>query len=121
LLPCLTLLYTGIDVDAGLEHKSGENTQAAFVRWVEGYLLKVKPLPWILYAWGSGRSDDLSATSRILGIESDYVALRLRELIDAFRQALAVYLDDVAGDPRVPQDNRPSLNIEFRLGTPPTF
>lgn len=44
LLPCLTLLYSGIDVIASLERKPGEGACAAFVRWTEENLLKVHPL-----------------------------------------------------------------------------
>jgi hypothetical protein len=34
-LPCLCLLYSGIDVVASLERRPDEGTKSAFVRWVE--------------------------------------------------------------------------------------
>jgi hypothetical protein len=127
ILPCLTLVYAGIDVIASLEKRDGERTKAAFVRWVDGYLLKAKPLPCtaldlyaarcgvlhtftgesdllrkgkvrrILYAWGTAEAADLTEASR--GIGRLDVAIHVRDLIDAFRTGLADYLDDVSKHP----------------------
>jgi hypothetical protein len=128
LLPCLMLLYSGIDVVAGLERESGEGTKAAFVRWVAEYLLKVRLLPCtalelyaarcgivhaftpesdlsrqgkarkVFYAWGTAKSDHLALASRALG-RNDCVAIHIRELIDAFRDATVRYLNDIANSP----------------------
>jgi hypothetical protein len=43
LLPCLVLLYTGIDVIASLETE-GKAQRDGFIRWVKKYLLKSKIL-----------------------------------------------------------------------------
>ena len=39
LLPCLTLLYSGMDVMASLNARPGESVQAGFVRWVDHFML----------------------------------------------------------------------------------
>lgn len=128
LLPCLTLLYAGIDIFASLECQPHEGIQAAFVRWADRYLLKAHSLPCtaleiyaarcgiihtftadsdlsrkgqvrkIFYAWGTARAEDLQETSNILN-RSDCVAVHIRDIIDAFRCGLADYLDEVAREP----------------------
>jgi len=127
LLSCLTLLYSGIDVVASLERGSGEGTKAAFVRWAEGNLLKVHPLPCtalelyaarcgvvhaftpqsdlsrqgsarqIVYAWGTAKSEDLAEAGKRLG-RTD-VPVHIRDLIDAFRAGVACYLEEVGRSP----------------------
>lgn len=44
ILPCLALLYTGIDVVSSFD-TGGEATKSGFVKWVETYFLKAVPLP----------------------------------------------------------------------------
>jgi hypothetical protein len=43
-LPCLTLLYAGIDVIATIECGPGKGTGADFVRWVDQYMLNTREL-----------------------------------------------------------------------------
>jgi hypothetical protein len=127
LLPCLTLLYSGVDVVASLERRPGEGTQAAFVRWIDENLLKSHPLPCtalelyaarcgvvhtftaesdlsrrgsarrVIYAWGNAKAEDLATATKLLG-RTD-VAVHIRGLIDAFRTGLASYLEEVARSP----------------------
>jgi hypothetical protein len=127
LVPCLTLLYSGIDVVASLERGPAEKTKAAFVRWVDENLLKAQPLPCtalelyaarcgvvhtftaesdlsrkgsarrVIYAWGSAKTEDLAAAASLLG-RTD-VPVHIRELIDGFRAGLANYLEEVARSP----------------------
>src|SRR5664280_369361 len=44
ILPCLILLYSGIDVFASLEAQPGQSTKDAFLYWVEAYMLKGRSL-----------------------------------------------------------------------------
>jgi hypothetical protein len=127
LLPCLTLLYSGIDVVASLKRRPGDGTKAAFVRWVTEYMLKVHPLPCtalelyaarcgvvhaftaesdlsrqgaarrLVYAWGGAKTEDLAAATKLLG--STDVAIHIRELMDGFRAGVAYYGDELARDP----------------------
>jgi hypothetical protein len=98
ILPCLALIYSGIDVIASLEAKPGEKVQKYFVGWVESYLLKAGPLHCsaielygarcgivhtftsrsnfskngkarsIYYAWGKANVADFEKASKVLGI-----------------------------------------------------
>ncbi len=38
LLPCLSLLYTGMDVMDSLERQPGEGTKQSFTHWADTYL-----------------------------------------------------------------------------------
>ena len=127
-LPSLALVYSGIDVMASLEAKSDENVQVRFVKWIESYLLKVGLLHCsaielyaarcaiihtftprsslskrgkarsIYYAWGDADVADFEKASRILG-RTDIVMVHVRDLIDAFRQAVMNYLDEIDAQP----------------------
>ena len=125
ILPCLTLLYSGIDVVASLEYPA--STRYTFMDWVDRYFLKSGSLPStsadlygarcgvlhsfsaesdfsdqgkarpIVYAWGKARADDLAVTAKKLGRKE--IAIDLRELINAFRAGLATYLEEIMQDP----------------------
>lgn len=127
LIPCLALLYTGIDVVSSLERRAGEGTKAAFARWAESYLLKARVLPCtalelfaarcgilhtftsdsdlfqkgqvrqIFYAWGNANADEFQESADILK-RTDCVAVHVRDLIDAFRHGLATYVDELSQD-----------------------
>jgi hypothetical protein len=45
LMPCLVLLYSGIDVAASLEPSAGKGVGERFEKWVERYMLKGRSLP----------------------------------------------------------------------------
>jgi len=127
LLPCLTLLYSGIDVVASLERRSDEGTKAAFVRWVTEFLLKSYPLSCtalelyaarcgvvhafspesdlsqrgvtrrLIYAWGNAKKSDLAEAAQRLN-RTD-VAVQVEELIEGFRRGLVSYREEVVRDP----------------------
>jgi hypothetical protein len=129
LLPCLILLYTGIDVMASLERRPEEGTKAAFMRWVDGYLLKVRPLPCtstemyaarcgilhtfsadsdlsrrgkareLLYAWGVAQPETLAQAASALG-RDNVVVVHIRDLLDAFRHGIADYVQELEADVR---------------------
>ena len=125
ILSCLCLLYSGIDVIASLE--TGKSTKSTFLRWVEGNMLKARPMPCtalelyaarcgilhtftadsdlsrkqgvcrIIYAWGNARNEDLSKVVKALG--GAEVAIHVRELIDSFAAGLLLYLEGVVQNP----------------------
>jgi hypothetical protein len=127
LLPCLILLYSGIDIVSALEPRRA--SPSAFMKWVKKYLLKSTSLSCtasdlygarcgivhtfsaesdmsrkgkarqIVYAWGDAKTEPLASTSKRLG-RNDCV-VDIRELIEAFRLGLANYLEEVMQD-----DNR---------------
>src|SRR6266702_6028978 len=111
LLPCLTLLYSGIDVMASLDALPNEANQASFVRWVDRYLSINDCTPLdiyaarcgivhtfaadsrlardgkakkIAYAWGTGKVEKLKLASLALG-RQDWQCLHIGELVIAFR------------------------------------
>jgi hypothetical protein len=128
-LPCLTLLYTGIDVIASLERRPEEKPKTAFIRWVDGYLLRARALPCtstelyaarcgilhtfsadsdlsrrgkarkVFYAWGTAPVGDLAQAASILD-RNDIVAVHIRDLIDGFRDGVAGYFQEIGADTR---------------------
>jgi len=138
ILPCLVLLYTGIDVMASLEHIRGEGTQSSFVRWVDTYFLNGRNFPCtaldlysarcsilhtftpdsrlynngkarrIAYAWGTADANRLEMSRRKLG-GHDFSSVHLRDLIDAFRNAVVNQLHDV--------EVHPERNKQFKKAT----
>ncbi len=126
ILPCLTLLYSGIDVVASLDRQSSETSKASFVRWAERYLLTSRKLPCaaidlyaarcgvvhtftaastlsgkrqarlVVYAWGTAEAEKLAAAATLL--QRNDCVIHVRDLIDAFRNGVAAYLEDVEMD-----------------------
>src|ERR1022692_3660452 len=144
ILPCLTLLYSGIDVVASLDRQSGESSKASFVRWAERYLLTSRKLPCaaidlyaarcgvvhtapcaaidlyaarcgvvhtftaastlsgkrqvrlVGYAWGTAEAEKLAAAATLL--QRNDCVIHVRDLIDAFRNGVTAYLEDVEMD-----------------------
>jgi len=139
ILPCLMLIYSGIDVIASLE--TGKASRSVFIRWVNKYLLKAASLSCtaldlygarcgilhtfsaksdmsakgqareIVYAWGNAKAADLAAASIALG-RNDCV-LRLRDLINAFRVGLADYLEEVMKDDKRKQKLEAGAGLWF--------
>jgi hypothetical protein len=126
-LPCLTLLYTGMDIMASLDSEQGQHNRTSFVRWVDSYLLKHYPIGCtaldlyaarcgiahaytadsslyregkakkIAYATGDGTVGDLERTIASLG-HSDWRSVHISDLIKAFRNAVANHLDHIEND-----------------------
>jgi len=117
ILPALMLIYSSIDIVGSLERKEDESTKASFIRWVDNYMLKAKPLGctalelygarcgilhalaaesdlykdgkvrMVIYAWGTAKSDHLKATSKLLERERD-VVVHVSDLTEAFKLGL---------------------------------
>jgi hypothetical protein len=126
ILPCLTLLYSGMDVMASLTSSPNEPNQRSFVRWVDAYLLPDSLIQctaldiyaarcgvvhtftpksklfldgkarMIGYAWGTAKAEDLNRTAIALGFQDRSV--HMSELISAFRQAVAKHLKHIEND-----------------------
>ena len=126
-LPCLALLYTGLDVMASLDRQPHESQKAAFLRWVNRYVLRPQPLSCtavelyaarcgilhaftaesdlslqgkarkLIYAWGSAAAEDLAKTTTLLK-RDDLVSVHVRDLIDAFRHGIADYVQELESD-----------------------
>jgi hypothetical protein len=124
LLPCLTLLYSGMDVMASLDALPNESNQASFVRWVERYLSINDCTPLdiyaarcgivhtfaadsrlardgrakkIAYAWGTAKVDKLKRASVALG-RQDWQCLHIGELVIAFKQAVIDHWNHIQSD-----------------------
>jgi hypothetical protein len=127
ILPCLVLLYASLDVMGSLESQPFKATKATFVEWVDNYFLKARPLPCnatelyaarcgilhtltaesdlsrtgrarkMFYAWGNARAADLAETTVRLG-RNDVVSVHVRDLIDAFRDGIARYFQELDAD-----------------------
>ena len=127
ILPALCLIYTGIDIVAGLDRQVGEGTRSSFSRWCENYLLKAVPLPCsgldlyaarcgvlhsasadadlvrkgkakrIIYAWGRGDANDLQEVTRRMN--RDEIAIQLESLLAGFLSGTVEYLREMHADP----------------------
>jgi hypothetical protein len=127
ILPCLTLLYSGIDVIASLE-TNGRANREGFLEWVEKYLLKCGSFSCsamdlysarcgvvhtftpesdltrsgrarqIAYAWGTAKQQSFDKASSIMEWKN-CVSIHMRDLIDAFQTASANYLEEIKADP----------------------
>jgi len=126
-LPCLTLLYSGIDVVASLD-TDGVATRKGFLNWVDNYLLKALPIDCtafdlyaarcavvhtftpesdlskagrarkIVYAWGNGDLSKLKKASVIID-HNDTAHVHLTDLVTAFRNGIAAYLEEIETQP----------------------
>jgi len=127
ILPCLTLLYSGMDVMASLDLRASENNRDSFVRWVDAYLLKDSPIECsaldlyaarcgvvhtftadsrlyqegrakkIAYAWGLGSVNNLRRVSDELGYQ-DWRTVHIGDLVVAFKHGVANHLDHIEND-----------------------
>jgi hypothetical protein len=126
-MPCLVLLYSGIDVAASLEPSLGTGVGDRFRKWVDRYMLKSGSLKCtatdlyaarcavvhtftpesdlskkrearvIGYAFGAAKLHKLDEASDIAG-QSRQVNVHARSLIDAFYEGFGTYLEEARGD-----------------------
>lgn len=146
LLPCLSLLYTGIDVIASLERQAGEKVWESFTRWADRYMVQQTGLHvtalelygarcgilhtftaesnlhargqvrQVYYAWGSARPEELQRAVDSLGKPA--TAVHVRDVVEAFRCGAAAYLDELASDVRRRQGIAPRIGLWFRHTQP---
>lgn len=126
ILPCLILVYSGIEIIARMDSKPNEPTRSYFTRWVDRYILAkghftataldlyaarcgvVHALSpdsdlyrdgkarRICYAWGN--ADVVALGDAISTLEADLVSIQLDKLVEAFRYGIAEFMDDLTND-----------------------
>jgi hypothetical protein len=126
-LPCLIILYSGIDMVSALDRRVNETVGAGFVRWCESYLLRARPMAcngldlWsarcgvlhtgtpdsnltrsgqarrLLYAWGTKRPETLQALVDALG-HTNEVSVHIGDIADGLRDGMALYFADLQQD-----------------------
>jgi hypothetical protein len=127
IMPCLTLLYAGMDVMASLEAAPGEKVNVSFKRWLETYLLpltnwkcsavdlygarcavvhtftpdsdlsKRGDAKVIYYAHSGGDTAKLEQVSNDFNRNAE--CLEVEDMIPRFYDAILKYMVEVAGDP----------------------
>ncbi len=127
IMPCLTLLYAGMDVMASLEAAPGEKVNVYFKRWVEKYLLprtvwkctstdlygarcavvhtftpdsdlsKAGKAKVIYYAHSGGNVAKLEEVNNDFSRNAE--CLEVGEMITSFYEAILQYMVEVEGDP----------------------
>jgi hypothetical protein len=126
-LPALILIYSCIDTLGSLERSSGEGTKQSFIRWVDNYLLKAKPLDCtaeelyaarcgvldaltpdsdlykqgrvrrIMYASGPGNTETIKQMTTAFK-HLDVVGIHMDDLRQAVEDGLSQYLIDLSQD-----------------------
>ncbi len=127
--PALILIYSGIDTAGWLDSPERDATRASFVKWIDGYLLKAKPLTCtaldlyaarcgllhtfspdsrlsyqaearrIYYAWGTADVEKLQRTIELTNNTTKYVAVHVTELYEGWCLGLLAFTDDLEKDP----------------------
>ncbi|NQW22599.1 MAG: hypothetical protein HQ475_04045 [SAR202 cluster bacterium] len=127
LLPCLSLLYTGIDVLGSLERGKSGGVRDSFVRWSSTYMLPGSDLNCtalelygarcgilhtftadsdlhaqgsirkLFYAWGSANTEALQKS--IDTLEKPAGAVHITDLINAFSHGVDTYFEELKGNP----------------------
>lgn len=127
--PALILLYSGIDTAGWLDSDQQYATRSSFINWVDKYLLRAKPLACtslelyaarcglvhiftpdsqlstqgharrICYAWGQARTEDLQRAIDLANQGTEYVAVHVNELYEAWRLGLLSFTEDIEHEP----------------------
>jgi hypothetical protein len=127
--PALILIYSGIDTVGWLDSSENYATKTSFMRWVDAYLLKAKPLQCtslelyaarcgllhtftpdsqlssvgkarrIYYAWGTASVQDLQRTIDLTNKIGEYVAVHVNDLYEAWRQGVLQFAEELEKDP----------------------
>jgi len=127
-MPCLVLLYSGIDVAASLEPSAGSGVGERFEKWVDRYMLKANSLPCtarelyaarcavvhtytpdsnlskagkarvIAYAYGKADVKKLDAATALAGRQAGQVNVHMKDLIEAFHNGYETYLKEALAD-----------------------
>ena len=127
IMPCLIMLYSGLEIVARMGSHPGETTRRYFMRWVETYILqkaeyevtaidlyaarcgvlhafspnsdlfKNGKARRIAYSWGTANVDKLRDSIRTT--LHDLAALHLNTFVRAFMSGIADFMDDLGADP----------------------
>lgn len=128
LMPCLVLLYSGIDVAASLEPSAGSGVGKRFEKWVDRYMLKGNSLQCtarelyaarcavvhtytpdsniskagkarvIAYAYGNADVKKLDEATVLTGRQAGQVNVHMKDLIEAFHSGYETYLKEALAD-----------------------
>lgn len=128
LMPCLVLLYSGIDVAASLEASLGQGVRERFEKWVERYMLNNGSLPCtatelyaarcavvhtftpdsdisragkarvVAYAYGIASLEKLDKATVLTQRQALQANVHLKDLIEAFRSGFESYLKEAFAD-----------------------
>jgi hypothetical protein len=127
--PVLILIYSGIDTAGWLASSEHYATKASFMKWVDAYLLKGKPLQCtslelyaarcgllhtftpnselsslgkarrIYYAWGTASVRDLQRTIDLTNKTGEYVAVHVNDLYEAWRLGVLQFTEELDKSP----------------------
>jgi hypothetical protein len=128
-LPTLILLYTAIDVAAWIANDDPDaKVGKRFMAWVDGYMLKAKPMHCtaadlygarcgvlhtltpdsdmsdagkarrICYAWGDRSADEMQKLIARVRTDSLYVWVHVGEVLEAWRLGIKLLEDEMAKD-----------------------
>jgi len=125
-MPCLILLYSGIEIVARMGGKPHEKTRSYFIRWVDKYILAhgrfdVTALDLyaarcgmvhefspdsdlyrdgkarrISYSWGNASVQKVKGS--ITSLSHDIAAIHLNEFTNAFMRGIPNFMDDLGKD-----------------------
>lgn len=127
-VPALVLVYSAIDSVSWLAAPGSKDSGKYFRNWVEKWLLRdprikcnaeelyaarcglvhtltptssmtQKGVRKIAYSWGSGNNALLDSALKMGQLESQIVSVHLSDLIEAFRNGMADYMEYVDRDP----------------------
>ena len=123
--PALILIYSAIDTVAWLDSSEDYATRTSFMKWVDAYLLKEKPLQCtsldlyaarcgllhtftpdsqlssigkarrIYYAWGTASVQDLQRTIDLINNSGEYVAVHINDLYEAWRLGVLHFTEEL--------------------------
>jgi len=127
-IPALVLIYSAIDTTGWLDSTEMFSSRNDFIRWVDNYLLKAKPLKCtaidlyaarcgllhtftpdsqlsssgkarvICYAWGKGKVEDMQRAIDLQCKSNELVAVHVNELYQAWLSGLALWGEDLDKD-----------------------
>jgi hypothetical protein len=127
--PALILIYSGIDTVGWLDSSEYCATRTSFMKRVDAYLLKAKPLQCtsldlyaarcgllhtstpdsklsyvgkarrICYAWGIASVKDLQRTIHLTNKTDEYVAVHVNDLYEAWRLGVLQFTEELEKDP----------------------
>lgn len=128
LMPCLVLVYSGIDVAASLEPSSGNGVGERFEKWVDRYMLQGNELPCtarelyaarcavvhtytpdsnlskagkarvIGYAYGKADVNKLDKATVRANRQAGQVNVHMEDLIEAFHSGYETYFKEALAD-----------------------
>jgi hypothetical protein len=130
ILPCLILIYSGIDVAGSMTSIDGRATGATFKKWVQDYLLKACSIPAtpadlyaarcglvhtlradsdlsrngrardVMYSHGNVDKDHLNKSAVLIGFKN-IVAVHIDDLSAGFSAGISVFFNDIGFNPEM--------------------